>query len=258
MKRRILVTLLTICMASVFMAGCGEEPKLESSGIIAERPSEETTEVSEETSEESEGIVLVPTKFEVFTDGEPHEVLFHADMDYLYYDEFTSLSRPEHGIESVSFPTEFVNIEGEMRRVDSNDFIDLKYDMVTPIDATSLSFIEDDGYGVMIPDVGICGIIDREFSYAGEVPTIEEVSPFVKGYGIGSWDELFYEMSEDGEVMYASYCRVSFGENYYYGGYAFRMKEGRAQGIYIAVAGDDIEDGMGYIRYAMQSLRFTK
>ena len=256
MKKKLLVTLLTMCMAASCMTGCGDKPTYESSGIEAQRPEETTEDAAAETTTE---VVMVPTKFEIFTDGEPHYVMYHADLEYTYWDTFTSMSKPEAGIESVSFLSEIIDYEGEMRKFDSNDHINLNGDMLTPVDATSLSNIEDDGFAVYVPAVGLCGIINREFEYAGDVPTIEEVSAFVKGYGLGSWDELYAEMSEDGELMYCSYFRTYLTEgNYYYGGYAFRVKDGVAQGAYAAVYGEDIDDGIGIFRYMMQSLRFTE
>lgn len=266
MKRKIVTILFAGMMAAMFICGCGNTEQVESSGIEATRPTEATEDSTEESTEEKnaleelEGseVTILPTKFEVFTDGEPHYLMYHADLEYTYWNTFTSLSRPDLGIASVSFPQQFVGCEGKMRVLDENDYISVGEDVSTPIDMTTDSLIEDDGYYVFIPEDGFCGIISREIEMAGEEPTLEEVKAFLEGYYITSYDELFYDVSEEGEKLYSSYCMESAGVNDYYGGYSFRIKDGRAEGAFVMFNGDVYKENAGYVRYMIQSLRFTE
>lgn len=75
----------------------------------------------------------VPTKFEVFKDGESHKVMYGATAQDYYYSEFTNTSFPEYGIKSTSFPTSMVNPEKGRKVIQKGDmtsFLDFEDDVV--------------------------------------------------------------------------------------------------------------------------------
>lgn len=122
MKRRLIVMFAAAVAAVTVLAGCGEKKKEDPlSQITATETFPETEESTEaETAAEEETTAEFPAEppadaeetvfyhYEVFTDGQPHKVIYWTDGETQKSMMFTSLSLPEWGIESISLPSEFV------------------------------------------------------------------------------------------------------------------------------------------------------
>lgn len=208
-----------------------------------------------------DGTIIIPDKFQVFTDGEPHFLMYNADVNNTFFNTFTSVSRPDLGIKSVSFISDFVDVEeNEIRRLEPGDSIEFNSDeeLHQVVDHTSASWMDDSGYGRWIPADGRVGLISSPFPMKGEVPTIEEVEALGEQYRLVVGDEVYADISEDGNIMYSAFAAGNAAEDSdvkYYGGITFRVKDGRAQGAYTVLRGD-LKNNYGYIRYMMQSIRF--
>ena len=99
-------------------------------GTKAEGTAEEETAKEETTAEATTEIPSDPPAdageefiyhYEVFTDGQPHKVVYWTDGKIQKSLMFTSLSLPGWGIESISLPSEFVEPEKELYVIGADD-----------------------------------------------------------------------------------------------------------------------------------------
>ena len=123
MKRRLFVMFAAVVAAVTVLAGCGEKKKEDPlSQITATETFPETEESTEaETAAEEETTAEFPAEppadaeetvfyhYEVFTDDEPHKVIYWTDGVTQKTLPFTCLKLPGWGIESISLSSDFVN-----------------------------------------------------------------------------------------------------------------------------------------------------
>ena len=126
MRRRLIVMFAVAVAAVTILAGCGEKKKEdplsqitatetfpeteESTAAVTAADEETTAEFPPEPPADAEETVFY--HYEVFTDGQPHKVIYWTDGETQKSMMFTSLSLPEWGIKSISLPSEFVESEG--------------------------------------------------------------------------------------------------------------------------------------------------
>ena len=124
MRRRLIVMFAVAVAAVTILAGCGEKKKEDPLSQITATETfpetEESTEAETAADEETTASELQPDSsadaektvfyhYEVFTDDEPHKVIFWTDGVTQKAAPFTSLKLPGWGIESISLSSDFVN-----------------------------------------------------------------------------------------------------------------------------------------------------
>ena len=130
-KNKLMFLFMATLTIGVVLSGCGEkkdEPENQNTVTETSAGTEASTEAETiaeaepvtETETTAAGNSLEPTGdnedtvhygYEVFTDGQPHRVVYWTDGEIQESMLFTSLSLPGWGIESISLPSEFVEPE---------------------------------------------------------------------------------------------------------------------------------------------------
>lgn len=219
----------------------------------------ESTETEKTTADD---VVIVPTKFEIFEDGKSHNVLYYADTEHTYFNDFTSVSRPDLGINSVSFISAFVDAEGEnLHAIDADGSftINSEADARKVYDYASVDWLDDNEYARFIPTDGKVGIINKDFELDGESPTVEEMKKLGAMYKLIVTDPVFQDTTKDGNTVFSCLCGAEAAANSdvkYYGVMTVRFKSGEAQGVYYVLRGD-LEENFRYANYTIQSLSFV-
>jgi len=208
----------------------------------AETTETATTEASEPETEVVEFIyVPSPKEFEVFYDGEPHEVLFYADEERTLFSSFTSVSRPDLGIKSVSFPSLFVEEEGyELGKLVNDTYVfNSEEDSRKIYDFASYSSIEDSEYIRIIPVDGRVGIISipTDIDPSKEEIEFEDFYPFRKlhRFDPADWEdiEIFEDVTRDGNTVYGFYiCSEDIKDMIFEGFACVRIQDGKMEGAY--------------------------
>ena len=177
--------------------------------------------------------------------------------------EFTSVSKPELGIASVSFPSCFV----EQDPSELNHIIDGRVDDPKLLyDASDMSWMVPNSYARWVPTFGKIGIISVESDFdpkSGE-PTVEDFMPAVHGYKLAPYDEYDTKIdivtTREGVELYSmpiiTYAKDDNGLVEYYGFVAYRYHNGMMQGVYCTVL-DTYEESQLLKDYIVQSLVFT-
>lgn len=224
----------------------------------------ETTDAEEESTEETvETKVIIPDKFEVYTDGEPHYLMYYADEEKTFFNTFTSITAPEQNIKNVSFLYYYVDPkEGELQSVE-NDTVKINEETKNLLyDYSTLSMLPDNEFHRFGASVGCCGTFSRPFTYEGDEPTIEEMGRFVnESVYVGSDGTYEVKQSIDGSDVYVlpgnSYIVNSDGSQYIYPGFTMmRIKDGMAEGIYCCINSNEKEDAVQIANYTIQTLEF--
>lgn len=222
----------------------------------AEATGAETTG-NEATGAETE--IGIPTEFQVFTDGQPHYLMFYADKEGLYWSSFTSVSRPDLGIASISFLSAMTDVE-EANLLTIHESGSIRINGETDIiDMTTLPDYGC-GYGRRMPGFGEVGIFSVPIEMQGEIPTAQEIAG-IDAVKSMSWlsTEVYRDISAEGYTLYSVYCTIPYTEEEAYeGALFFRIRDGRAEGAYIALLEENESIKAGFIHYTMQSLRFDE
>jgi len=203
-------------------------------------------------------------EFEIFYDGEPHQVLFYADEKETLYTTFTSVSRPDLGIKSVSFPSLFVEEEGyELGKLVNDTYVfNTAEDSSKIYDFASYSDIDDSEYIRMIPVDGRVGIIiiPTDVDPSKEEIEFEDFYPFRKLHRFDPYDwekvEIFEDVTRDGNTVYGFYIGAQDIQDVHYDGYAcVRIHDGRMEGAYYMLR-DYYPNRLLLKDYLIQSLLF--
>ena len=213
MKKWFLMLALGVCLSGCGNADFSPKPmeSYEAADIDVEKESESQKE--EETPGDSkdtmEGLIILPDEFEFFDDDRSHRVRYYSDVEYSYYDDFTMVSRPDLGIESVAFRSCYTDVsEEELYSFGNNDQIIMtsEEDARRVYDRTTASYLKDKGYSRYIPADGIVGIINTEGALKGEAPTIDEINGVARQYNLMAFEPVFCDTTRDGKIVYTTYC----------------------------------------------------
>ena len=213
-----------------------------------------------------DGVLVIPTEFPTFEDGKPHKLYFYADEEGMTADTFTSISNPELGIQSVSFPSRFIEETSKDLQFIGDSKITLTMETGETIyDYASIPDLLPEGsYARLVPAHGIVGIIDCETTIEGTSPTMDEMQKIASNYNLATVDPIFADTSKDGSTVYTVYCATPAPYNAevdteninWMGAMSIRFKDGRAQGTYYCFY-KKLSQAQKYASYIVQSLRFT-
>ena len=138
MKRQLIAMFTAALAASMILSACGgkkEDPvnQITAAETFAETEESTEAEVVTEAETTTAAAMILPSDppadaeeetfyhYEVFTDGQPHKVVYWTDGEIQKSLMFTSLSLPGWGIESISLPSEFVEPEKELYVIGADD-----------------------------------------------------------------------------------------------------------------------------------------
>lgn len=262
-------------LSAALLAGCQKGDIIQPIDVettVAETTVEETT--TEADTEESKAIpdefiyIFSPEEYNIYTDGKPHQELYYSDETRTLFMEFTSVSKPELGIASVSFPSCFVEQDpSELNRIgDGVVTLATDEDRKKIYDYSGTKWVIPDSYARWVPTYGKIGIISvkSDFNPESGEPSVEDFIPAVDAYSLAPYDD--YETNIDvvktreGIELYSmpivTYVKDSTGLVEYYGFAAYRYYNGMMQGVYCTVR-DTYEESLLLEDYILQSLVFT-
>ena len=141
MKRQLIAMFTAALAASMILSACGgkkEDPvnQITAAETFAETEESTEAEVVTEAETTTAAAMILPSDppadaeeetfyhYEVFTDGQPHKVIFWTDGVTQKLLPFTSLNLPGWGIESISLPSDLLDSEQEVYVVGANDGTD--------------------------------------------------------------------------------------------------------------------------------------
>ena len=210
--------------------------------------------------------VYVPDQFAVYTDGEPHRLMYAADTDYYHYCTFKNISLKAHGFESISLPLSLANTEKQVYILEKGDLLeslDWKH-MDRDLVINDSAYFSSDGrdvYSLRTPGMYMFHIWTE--TYDGEIHTLtlKNFADILKIGGSITSDFEDIEILEDGSTRYT--CAYKDDREYtgdevpYYGKAVVRLKDGRAWcGIF---AEKDHKDGPRMATYILkQSVQYTE
>lgn len=262
-------------LSAALLAGCQKEDIIQPIDVettVAETTVEETT--TEAATEESKAIpdefiyIFSPEEYNIYTDGKPHQELYYSDETRTLFMEFTSVSKPELGIASVSFPSCFVEQDPSELHQLGNDMITLETDEDRRkiYDYAGSTWMVPDSYARWVPGAGIVGIIsvESDFDPASGEPSVEDFEPAIYGYKIAPYDDVDTKIdvvtTREGVKLYSmpviNYEHDDTGVVKYYGFAVYRYHNGMIQGVYCTVL-DTYEESQLLEDYIVQSLVFT-
>lgn len=264
-------------LSAALLAGCQKGDIIQPIDVettVAETTVEETT--TEAATEESKAIpdefiyIFSPEEYNIYTDGKPHQELYYSDETRTLFMEFTSVSKPELGIASVSFPSCFVEQDPSELNQLGNDIISLETDEDRKkiYDYSVDGWIVPDSYARWVPGAGKIGIISIKSDFdptAGE-PSVEDFMIAESGYKLDPYEENDYdtqirkEKTREGVEVYSmpikTYTRDDTGLVEYPGFAIYRYHNGMMQGVYCTML-DTYEESLLLKDYIVQSLVFA-
>lgn len=262
-------------LSAALLAGCQEEDIIQPIDVettVAETTVEETT--TEAATEESKAIpdefiyIFSPEEYNIYTDGKPHQELYYSDETRTLFMEFTSVSKPELGIASVSFPSCFVEQDpSELNRIVNGAVtVETVEDGRKIYDYADMNWMVPNSYARWVPSSGRAGIISvkSDFDPVSGEPSVEDFEPAIYGYKIAPYDDVDTKIdvvtTREGVELYsmpiATYVKDINGLVEYYGFVAYRYHNGMMQGVYCTVL-DTYEESQLLEDYILQSLVFT-
>lgn len=264
-------------LSAALLAGCQKGDIIQPIDVettVAETTVEETT--TEAATEESKAIpdefiyIFSPEEYNIYTDGKPHQELYYSDETRTLFMEFTSVSKPELGIASVSFPSCFVEQDpSELNRIgDGVVTLATDEDRKKIYDYADSNWMLPDSYSRWVPGAGIVGIIsvESDFDPASGEPSVEDFMVAESGYKLDPYEENDYdtqiskEKTREGVEVYSmpviSYEHDDTGLVEYYGFAVYRYHNGMMQGVYCTVL-DTYEESLLLKDYIVQSLVFA-
>lgn len=261
---------LYITAAVIMLAGCAKKdlaPQPVETATVETTIAETTTVAETEATEEAtvETQVIIPTKFEVYKDEEPHYLMYYADEEHTYFNSFTSVSAPELGIESVSLLTDFVGPTGDDLHPYLQEGIKINEQTADYIfDYATLEEIPDNEFHRFGFNMGQCGIFSRDFSLGSSVPTADEIISFCNNelYLLSNGD-FNVETTPDGDTVYVlpvgfTLTRADDSLKVYVGFAIVRFLDNKAAGVYSCFNTEDFSIASHYADYTLQSLEYTK
>lgn len=255
-----------IALGAMLLAGCSNKE-------LAPRQLETTweTEAVEKAVEQETGVdnqekkkteTLIPMRYEMHEDGQSHFVLYHADEDKTLFADFTNVSYPELGVQSVSFLSHLIDPDDEEIYTYNNEdiVIDTKEKAWRVYDLTSLEQLPDNEMHRECYAVGRCGVFNLPNTFQGLAPTEEEAKEiFWQQYGIATTGEIEMIKSQDGGNLFIAKGGASGdadNNKVFYGFMIFRLKRDVVQGIY-ALFDAEWNEAMEFLEYTKQSLKFA-
>lgn len=263
---------IAIGLSAALLAGCQKEDIIQPIDVettVAETTVEETT--TEAATEESKAIpdefvyIFSPEEYNIYTDGKPHQELYYSSETRTLFTNFTSVSKPELGIASVSFPSCFV----EQDPSELNHIIDGRVDDPKLLyDFSEMDWMVPNSYARWLPSAGKIGIISvkSDFDPASGEPSVEDFMVAESGYKLDPYEENDYdtqiskEKTREGVEVYSmpikTYTYDDTGLVEYPGFAIYRYHDGMMQGVYCTVL-DTYEESLLLKDYIVQSLVFT-
>lgn len=264
-------------LSAALLAGCQKEDIIQPIDVettVAETTVEETT--TEAATEESKAIpdefiyIFSPEEYNIYTDGKPHQELYYSDENRTLFTNFTSVSKPEYGIKSVSFPSRFVEQDpSELNRMDNGSVtVESAEDGKKIYDFSEMDWMVPNSYARWAPAYGKIGIIyvKSDFDPNSGEPSVEDFMVAESGYKLDPYEENDYdtqiskEKTREGVEVYSmpikTYTYDINGLVEYPGFAIYRYHNGMMQGIYCTVF-DTYEESQLLKDYILQSLVFT-
>ena len=264
-------------LSAALLAGCQKEDIIQPIDVettVAETTVEETT--TEAATEESKAIpdefiyIFSPEEYNIHTDGKPHQELYYSSETRTLFMDFTSVSKPELGIASVSFPSCFVEQDpSELNRIVNGAVtVETVEDGRKIYDYADMNWMIPNSYARWVPSSGRAGIISvkSDFDPASGEPSVEDFMIAESGYKLDPYEENDYdtqiskEKTREGVEVYSmpikTYTYDVNGLVTYPGFAIYRYHDGMMQGVYCTVL-DTYEESLLLKDYLVQSLVFA-
>lgn len=256
-------------LSAMLLSACQKDDIIKPIDVETTTAAETTVEgTTEETSTEipKEFVYIIPPEqFEYFTDGEPHDVLFYSDEEKTRWANFTSVSKPELGIKSVSFPSVYVEKDTSELRIIKDDTVMLntEEDAKAIYDCSTYSWMDSNSYARWIPYAGKVGIIyvKSDFDSTERDPEVEDFDPAKYGYKLRPYNDsetpIVKQLTLSGSEVYCMPIKTYTGrDDMVYEGFAiFRYHGGMMEGVYYTFYAEDRPQD--WLKYIMHSLVFA-
>ena len=237
-------------------AGMGNEKE----GDLDTAPSQIQVETAADVDTGIKHYIYVPNQFVVYTDGEPHRLMYAADADYYHYATFKNVSLEDYGFESISLPESITTIDYMVP--EGMELSDIGIPNMSPDEVIddSISFSQTrDIYSIRTPGMYLFHAWVDECDLEIHTLTLKDFADLLKIGGSLTSDFEDLEILEDGSTRYT--CLYKDDREYsgdgvpYYGKAVIRLKDGKA---WCAIfAEKDHEDGPRMAEYVLkQSVKY--
>lgn len=260
--------MLMMMFAAMLLVGCAKKDltpqPIETSPqdpIIEETTSKEPepTEATQDTV--SEDKMVIPDKYEIYKDGESHFVMYHTDGENALFSNFTNVSRPDLGIQSVSFLSELAAPENGVITISTDESIYVTNENKGNVyEIISADETVKDDYHHYCYMAGTIGIFSDKNRLSNDF-TAEEANDWLAAeHSLGSDRNLYVMKDGTGNEVYVKICGFSALDDMsktFYGFVIFDIIDDEICGVYCTYD-MEMEDSIKYIDYTLQSLEFTK